>query len=200
MTVFSRSIALILIAAALAACNRTPNIRIAGDQPLKHLTIEDDRVGVRSTEGDMAWIGADGSLLIDGQPVVLDAPQRALTVRFYTQAHAIRDDGVAIGKSGAAMAGKSVRSVVRGLTRGNPDDIGPEIEAEARVLEAHAMRLCARVGTLQSVQDELAQAVPAFTPFATISNTHTEACTQDVVDDRSSDASTGDAVASPSQN
>ena len=149
MTLFSRYTALLVVAALLAACNPTPNIRIAGDQPLKHLTIEDERGGVRSSEGDMAWIGADGSLLIDGQPVVLDAPQRALTVRYYT--------------------------------------------------EAHAMQLCARIGTLQSVQDELAQAVPAFTPFATISNTRTEACTQDVADD-SSDALTGDAVASPNQN
>ena len=181
MTIFSRFTALIVLAAVLAACSPTPNIRIAGDKPLKHLTIEDDRVGVRSAEGDMAWIEADGSLAVDGQPVVLDAPQRALTVRFYTEAHEIRDDGVAIGKSGAAIAGKSVRSVVRGLTRGNPDEIGPEIEAEARELEARAMRLCARIGTLQSVQDELAQAVPAFTPFARISNTRTEACTQKVV-------------------
>lgn len=199
MTIFSRYIALALVAAVLAACNPTPNIRIAGDKPLKHLTIEDDRVGVRSPQGDMAWIEADGSLEIDGQPVVLDAPQRALTVRFYTEAHEIRDDGVAIGKSGAAMAGKSVRSVVRGLTGGNPDDIGPEIEAEARDLEAHAMRLCARVGTLQSVQDELAQVVPAFMPFATIRNTKTEACAQDMVVDPG-DAPSNDAGASPSQN
>lgn len=199
MTLFSRYIALAVVAAVLAACNPTPNIRIAGDKPLKHLTIEDDRVGVRSPEGDMAWIEADGSLAIDGQPVVLDAPRRALTVRFYNEAHAIRDDGVAIGKSGAAMAGKSVRSVVRGLTRGNPDDIGPEIEAEARELEAHAMRLCARVGTLQSVQDQLAQAVPAFMPFATIRNTKTEACVQDAVVD-TSDAQTSGVGAIPSQN
>jgi len=199
MTMFFRTTTLIVLAAVLAACNPAPNIRIAGDKPLKHLTIEDDRVGVRSTDGDMAWIEADGSLAIEGQPVALDAPQRALTVRYFTQAHAIRDEGVAIGKSGAAMAGKSVRSVVRGLTRGNPDGIGPEIEAEARELEAHAMRLCARIGTLHSVQDELAQAVPAFAPFATISNTQTQACTRDVVED-SSDATTDDAVASPGRN
>lgn len=185
MSLFSRYIALALVAAVLAACNPTPNIRIAGDKPLKHLTIEDDRVGVRSPAGEMAWIEADGALAIDGQPVVLDAPQRALTVRFHTEAREIRDDGVAIGKSGAAMAGKTVQSVVRGLTRGNPDDIGPEIEAEARELEAHAMRLCARIGTLQSVQDELAQAVPAFAPFATIRDTQTEACRQNVADDTS---------------
>ena len=198
MTLFSRYAALIVVAALLAACNPTTNVRIAGEKPLKHLTIEDDRVGVRSAEGDVAWIEADGSLAIDGQPVALDPPQRALTVRFYTEAHAIRDDGVAIGKSGTAMAGKSVRSVVRGLTRGNPDDIGPEIEAEARELEVHAMRLCARIGTLQSVQDQLARAVPAFTPFALIRNTKTEACAQNVVDD-TGDALADDASASPSQ-
>ena len=197
MTVFSRSIALILVAAVLAACNPTPNIRISGDKPLKHLTIEDDRVGVRSPDGDMAWIEADGSLAIDGKPVVLAAPQRALTLRFYTEAHEIRDDGVAIGKSGAAMAGKSVRSVVRGLTRGNPDDIGPEIEAEARKLEVHAMRLCARIGDLQSVQDELTQALPEFAPFAVIKDTRTDACTRQIVDVPG--ATGGGAAASPSQ-
>ena len=193
-----RSITLILLAIALAACNLNPNITIDGNKPLKHLSVEDDRVGIRSPQGNMAWIEADGSLEIDRQPVALDAPQRALALRFYTEAKGVREDGVAIGKSGAAMAGKSVRSVVRGLTRGNPDDIGPEIEAEARELEVHAMRLCARIGDLQSAQDELAQALPAFVPYAVIKHTRTGDCTKQIVD--VADASSGDDdAASPSQ-
>lgn len=193
-----RPIALILLALVLAACNPSSNITIDGDKPLKHLRVEDDRVGIRSPQGDMAWIDAQGSLEIDRQPVALDAPQRALSLRFYTQAKGVHADGMAIGKSGAAMAGKSVRSVVRGLTRGNPDDIGPEIEAEARELEAHAMRLCARIGDLQSAQDELARALPAFEPYAVIKHTRTDACTKQIVD--VADATSGDKpAASPSQ-
>ena len=177
-----RLLALILLATVLAACNLNSNITIGGDKPLRHLRLEEDRVGIRSPQGDMAWIAADGALEIDRQPVALDAPQQALARSFYIEAKAVQEDGIAIGKSGAAMAGKSLRSVVRGLARGNPDGIGPEIEAEARELEVHAMRLCARIGTLQSAQDDLAQALPAFAPFAVIKDTRTDACTKQLVD------------------
>lgn len=193
-----RPVALILLALVLAACNLNSNITIDGDKPLKHLRLEDGRVGIRSPQGDMAWIDADGSLEIDRQPVALDAPQRALVLRFYTEAKGVQEEGVAIGKSGAAMAGKSVRSVVRGLTGGNPDAIGPEIESEARELEAHAMRLCARIGALQSAQDELAQALPAFAPFAVIKDTRTDACTKQIVDGHGT-TSGDEAAATPSQ-
>lgn len=173
-----RLTALALLATVLAACNPGSHISIDGDQPLKHLTIKEDRVGLRSSAGDMAWIEADGSLEIGGESVALDASQRALTSRFYTEANAIRDDGIAIGKSGASMAGKSLRSVVTGLAGGDPDAIGPEIEAEARKLETSALQLCGRVVALQSLQDQLAQGLPAFAPFAPSDSTRTGDCTR----------------------
>lgn len=165
----------LLLALALAGCNRS-TVQINGNSGMQHMSIQADRVGVKAADGSTAWIGASGALTIDGKDVALSAQQRALTSKYYSAATGLRSDGLAVGKAGAAVAGKAVSSVIKGLASGNPDEIGPKIEAEARTVEAKAMQLCQRVGDLQSAQDALARSLPAFAPYATITRTTAVDC------------------------
>lgn len=169
----------VLLAVALAGCK--PTVQVNGNSVLQHITIKADRVGASAPDGTTAWIDATGALTIDGKNVDLNAEQRVLTTSYYTTATGIRSDGVAVGKAGAAVAGKAVSSVIQGLAGGNPDEIGPKIEAEAKNVEAKAMLLCSRVGELQATQDALAAALPAFAPYATISDVTAADCRQDQV-------------------
>lgn len=166
----------LLLAAALTACNGPTTVNIGGESVMQHITIKGDRVGARSADGAIAWIDKDGTLEIGGRPVELDAIQRAVAQQYYDEAMSIRAEGVAIGKSGVAMAGKSIGNVVRGLTRGDPDSIGDRIEADAREISDRALVLCEKVGTLHSVQEEMVRALPAFAPYATMTGSETRDC------------------------
>ncbi|MDQ3511411.1 MAG: ankyrin repeat domain-containing protein [Pseudomonadota bacterium] len=181
---FSPALAALLLAAALTACTVPATINIGGETGLQHITVKGDRVGAKSADGSIAWIDADGALEIGGVPVELDAPQRELALRYHGEAMSIRAEGVAIGKSGVAMAGKSIGNVVRGLTRGEPDSIGDRIQADARQISDRAMVLCEKVGTLHSVQEELARALPAFAPYATMTGSETKDCTSQAASNR----------------
>ena len=165
----------LLLALALAGCNRS-TVHVNGNSVLQHITIQAGRVGANAPDGTTAWIDAAGALTINGKDVDLNAEQRLLTTSYYTTATGIRSDGVAVGKAGAAVAGKAVSSVIQGLASGKPDDIGPRIEAEAKNVEDKAMLLCRRVGELQATQDALAASLPAFVPYATIKGNEFDDC------------------------
>ena len=165
----------LLLTVALAGCNRS-TVEINGNSVLQHITLQDGRVGANAPGGATAWIDATGALAIDGKDVDLSAEQRALTSKYYAVAMGLRSDGIAVGKAGAAVAGKAVGSVIEGLASGNPDEIGKKIEAEAKIVEAKAMQLCQRVGELQSAQDALTKSLPAFAPYATITHATAADC------------------------
>lgn len=168
----------LLLALVLAGCDRS-TVQVDGNSGMQRITVQSDRVGIKATDGSSAWIDATGAMTIDGKPVALNPSQRVLATNYFVTATGIRSDGVAVGKAGAAVAGKAVSSVIQGLAGGNPDEIGPKIEAEARNIEGKAMLLCRRVGQLQATQDALAAALPAFAPYATISKVDADDCGQD---------------------
>lgn len=168
----------LLLALVLAGCDRS-TVQVDGNSGMQRITVQSDRVGIKATDGSTAWIDATGAMTIDGKAVALNPSQRVLATNYFVTATGIRSDGVAVGKAGAAVAGKAVSSVVQGLASGNPDEIGQKIEAEAMKMEGKAMLLCRRVGQLQATQDALATALPAFAPYATISKVHADDCGQD---------------------
>lgn len=87
---------------------------------------------------------------------------------YYDQALAIRAQGVATGAAGIALAHKAIGSVATGLAHGQPDAIGPKIDAEAKKVEAQAMKVCDGVAALRNTQDALAVSLPAFKPYVLI--------------------------------
>ena len=163
-----QSACLVLLLGAAAGCSQQ-SIG-SGDSVMEHVTLKDDRVGANAGNGKTAWIDSTGALEIEGQLVALGPEQRVLTMEYRASAHAIRDQGIEIGESGAKIAGTAVNGVVDGLRNGNSDQIGSKVEAEARAIEAHAKMLCAKIGQLRARQDSLAAAVPAFLPYATVTD------------------------------
>jgi len=115
-----------------------------------------------------AQITAAGGFSIDGKPVALTAAQRDLFRQYYADAGQIRNQGIATGKAGAALAGHAIGEVVSGLAHGDPDKIGPAIEAKAGTVTAQAARMCDTLDQLRTVQDTLSGQLDAFRPYATL--------------------------------
>ena len=82
-----------------------------------------------------------------------------MLVAYHRELGGIADAGIATGKEGVKLAGKAVGAAVKGIFSGNPDHIEQEMEAEAKKVEAEAMKICDRLPGLYKAQQELAAAL-----------------------------------------
>lgn len=167
-----------LFCASLSACIVQKN----GDDALQinslgHLQLGDGRITLRNGQSK-AVIDAKGELSIDGKAVALTAEQTAQAQRLYANAIGIRDDGLAMGKAGASIAGKAVGAAVQGVLSGDHDgnDIEKKVEAETAKLEQQAQKMCNRLTEMRRAQDSLAASLPAFQPFAQFKQNAEEDC------------------------
>lgn len=123
-----------------------------------------------------AEITAEGDFIVDGKKLPVNASQRALLVAYHRELGGIADAGIATGKEGAKLAGKAVGAAVKGIFSGEPDRIEQEIEAEAKKVEAEAMKICDRLPGLYQAQQNLVAALPEFTPYASMDSGDVEDC------------------------
>jgi len=134
------------------------------------------QLAVHRHNGPDAIVSVTGELSIDGKAVDLNQAQKELATRYFAGARTLRDDGFATGMAGASTALTAISSVVTGLASGEPDKIGPAVEAKAAKVEAQAQNLCRDLGELATTQNALAAAVPEFKPYALISDKETRDC------------------------
>ena len=153
-------------AALLAGCNE--GIEIDDGSGMQSIQMHDGRIALHKIGAPEADITVAGDLSIDGNPVVVTAAQRDLLKQYYAQVLLVRSAGIATGKAGASMAGHALGTVASDLIHGKPDSIGPTIDAQAKQVEAKAMSICNDITVLQARQNAIANALPAFKPYASI--------------------------------
>ncbi len=104
-------------------------------------------------------------MAINGKPVTLTDSQRALSKQYYAASKQIAMHGLEIGKESAKLATQAIGSAIGGVISGeNEADIEKKIEAKAGNIEAVAQKLCDSAMELKAIQEQLAAAVPEFTP------------------------------------
>ena len=149
------------------------------DKAIKEMATEN--MSLTGADGTpKAEITTAGELLIDGKPVQLTDAQRAQLAKHRELLVAIASDGVAIGKEGVALAGKAVSEAFSGVLNGDSEDFEKKIEAEAARIEQSAKTLCARLPALMASEQALAKAVPAFQPYAQMTQADVEECMSDL--------------------
>lgn len=131
---------------------------------------------LKASGAPSATVDADGELRIDGKAVALTPHQRALVRAYHAEIGGIASDGIEIGKQGLALAGKAVTEAFKGILDGNPQTIGPNIEAEGERIKAQALKICDRLAVLRSAQDALAASVPEFAPYAELDAEDIDEC------------------------
>ena len=139
------------------------------------------RVG-RKDETDTrpdAQLTPEGDLLIDGKPVPVTPAQHAMLVQYRQAIMKVAKSGMALGVQGADLGGQAIGEVFAGLMSGNPDRIEKNINAKAGKIEARARQLCLDLRPLQQLQQQLAAALPAFAPYATMDAADIEDCDKD---------------------
>lgn len=122
-------------------------------------------INIDLRDGGKATIASNGDLAIKGKPVILTDSQRELTKQYYAASRQIALHGLEIGKESAKLATQAIGSAIGGVINGeNEADIEKKIEAKAGNIEAVAQKLCASAMELKTIQEQLAAAVPEFTP------------------------------------
>lgn len=128
-----------------------------------------------------AEITPAGDLLIDGKAIAIDDAQRQQLLAYRGQIIGIAEAGMAIGSQGAAIAGKAVSGALGAIfssERGRKD-FEQRMEAEGKKIEAEAMKLCKLMPSLLASQQALAGSLPAFKPYATMTQEDINDCGKD---------------------
>ncbi len=141
-----------------------------------HFGIRDKTYTLNAPGVPSAKLGPDGELTIGGKALALSPQQRELARRYHAEVGGIANDGIEIGKQGMALAGQALKEAFRGVFSGQPQTIGPNIEAQGERIKSEAMKICDRLVQMQSAQDALAAAVPEFAPYAQLETRDVEQC------------------------
>ena len=94
----------------------------------------------------------------------------------------IAEAGMAIGGKGADLAGEALTGVVGAIFGGKEGEKAFEqrMEEQGKKIEAEAMKLCTQLPGLLASQQALAASLPAFKPYARMTQEDIDDCGKDV--------------------
>lgn len=127
-----------------------------------------------------AAITPQGELLIAGKPVPATPQQHTLLLDYRQQVVGIAEAGMDIGEHGANLGTQAAKQAIWGALTGKSDkQIEAAIKPQADQIKLAASRLCQRMPDLFASQQKLAAALPAFRPYATMTQQDVDDCGKD---------------------
>lgn len=123
-----------------------------------------------------AEITPQGDLLIDDKPVTITSEQRQLLIRHRELLGNVAISGMELGMQGVDLAKKAVGESIKGLFTGESGQVEQKVEAEAKKIEASAKLLCEQLPLLLESQQKLAESLPEFKPYATMTEDDFDDC------------------------
>lgn len=165
------------------------SLMIGGGQGIRFNVKELDNVDVWAAENNISGlplleVTAKGEVLINQQPIALSPEQQALLMRYHQHAQQIADVGLDIAIAGADLGGSVLTQAASGFLSGkSPSEIEAELIAQTEKLKTQARGLCQQINGLMSIQNQIAQSLPEFSPYAFIQPGAIEKCLQDTEQD-----------------
>ena len=131
-----------------------------------HLDFDNGVLVVKAPGKPDARIAPDGDLQIDGKTISLTPAQRELLKRYYGEVAGVRDDGIAIGKAGAALGVNAVSNAVESLLSNDHKKNDADMQANSKKVEVAAQRLCNDIIHVKSTQGEISARLPLLADYA----------------------------------
>lgn len=184
---------MLLSLSLLAACNKNDNdksvnkeesVEVSISQNLDKATEEarneiiNGNISLGDADGKAkkAEITPKGDLLIDGKPVSITAEQRALLVTHRQLLANIAINGMEIGMQAAKLATTAAGEAIKSIFTGDTDQVEKKVEGETNKIEASATALCEQLPLLMESQKTLADSLPEFKPYATMTAKDIDDC------------------------
>jgi hypothetical protein len=131
-----------------------------------------------------AQITPQGDFIVGGKTVAITPAQRSALLAYRAQMISIGSKGIAIGKQGAALGIRAASEAISGALSGKSgQEIPQSMKAQASGIREAAAKLCDRMPALMVSQQKLATALPAFKPYATLTQKKIDECRQDALHD-----------------
>lgn len=135
-----------------------------------------------------AEITPQGDFLIDHKPVPLTPAQRQEMLAYRQHIVEIAQQGIAIGKQGASLGLSAAGAAIAGALAGESDQqIRQRVEAKTTGIRKEAVKICDRLPAMMAEQQKLAADVPAFKPYATMTQQDIEDCRNGALKDGDAD-------------
>lgn len=150
--------------------------------------IDVDRVHVghgHRDDGDdhlpKAAITPQGDLVIAGKTVPATPEQHTLLLDYRHQIVGIAEAGMDIGAQGADLGTQAAKEAIWGALTGKDEkDIEARIKPQTERIKAAALKLCERMPAMLDSQQKLSAAMPAFRPYASMTQKDVDDCGKDV--------------------
>lgn len=166
LRVFGLTLAIGLLAACSGDGGHERNTSV-----FQHLSIADSGdVIVRAHDGSSARISALGDLDLGGKRITVTSTQRRLLESYHSEVLTLRKDAVATGKAGMQTGLHALSAVAKDLASGSTSSssIDSEVNGRASKVNVLADAVCQDLARLYADQEQVASAIPAFGPYATI--------------------------------
>jgi hypothetical protein len=138
----------------------------------ENITISDGDEGGKPK----AEITPQGDFLIEGRKIAVNAEQRALLVQYRGQIATIAKAGIDIGMQGADLGVKAAGEALKGILSGDTKGVEAHVEKESAKIEAATMKLCDHMPAMLATQRALAEKLPEFKPYATMTQRDIDDC------------------------
>ncbi|MDE2155569.1 MAG: hypothetical protein KGJ32_06700 [Xanthomonadaceae bacterium] len=130
-----------------------------------------------------AVITPQGTLVIAGKPVEATPQQHVMLLDYRQQIVGIAEAGMDIGAQGADIGVAAAKQALWGAFTGKSDkEIEASIKPQTDQIQAAALLLCKRLPDMLVSQQKLAAAMPAFKPYATMTQQDVDDCGKDMKD------------------
>jgi hypothetical protein len=143
------------------------------------LRMADGQVIISGSDGTEARISPEGRLTIGSGNVTVSDGERAQLVAYYNAASAVYEHGAATGMAGAQLGMTAASGAASGLANGDMSDMKAKVAAQAGEVKRQALKICENLNEVRAAQDALAGQIPAFKPYAVVSERETSDCARD---------------------
>jgi hypothetical protein len=128
-----------------------------------------------------AAITPQGDFLVAGKPVDITPGQRREILAYRAQYIEIAQAGIAIGHQGVDVGRRAVVPMIFASLFGASDEtIDASMDKRLTGVRDATAKLCDRMPALMAAQQQLATDLPAFKPYATLTQEKIDDCRQDV--------------------
>ncbi len=127
-----------------------------------------------------AEITPKGDLLIEGNAVAIDSSQRGMLLDYRHDVIDVAEAGMDIGTQASELASKAVSEGLASIfDSDSKKGFEQRMEAEGKKIEVSARKLCERLPAMLDSQDKLAASLPAFRPYARMTQEDIDNCMDD---------------------
>lgn len=131
-----------------------------------------------------AAITPQGDFLVAGKAVTLSARQRDEVLDYRAQYIDIAQRGIAIGRQGVDVGRRAMAPMMLAALFGASDKtIDASMDKRLAGVRVATAKLCDRMPALMAAQQQLAADLPAFKPYATLTQKKIDDCHQEALHD-----------------